>query len=48
MKHSERWREMVAEKGSHATQGLGAMVMKANLKLCNMGYHWKILRREIM
>ena len=39
MKHSEWWSEMVAEKGSHAMQGLGAMVMNANLKLRNMGNH---------
>ena len=39
---------MEAEKGSHATQGLGVMIMNANLNICNMGNHWKILRREMM
>jgi len=39
---------MEAEKGSHATQGLGVMIMNANLNKCNMGNHWKILRREMM
>ena len=48
MKHSEWRSEMEAEKGSHATQGLGAMIMSTNLNLCNMGNHWEILRREMM